>query len=147
MVMVDNLKQALQDCNTTCQELSTLLEQENNCLESTRDVKLVESNIKTKRGLTIQLEKFVNIIKVNFESMRTNQEFIKDLNIFKKLIEGYKTLAAKNAMLLRAAHTATSMILENIQKKTQRPAVKTYNAYGQVTEKQDSGPALINYSV
>lgn len=145
--MVDNLKQALQECNKTCKELSELLEHENICLQEKRNIKVVEDNVKTKKHLTIQLEKFVGVIKTNFDSIRTNAEMIRDLNVFKKLIEGYKSLVEKNAMLLRSAYTATSMILNSIQKQTQRPAAKTYNAYGQVQEKPDQGPSLVNYSV
>ena len=147
MVMVSNLKQALQECNQTCKDLSSLLEAENECLVDKKNIKMVEDNVKVKKHLTLELEKFVGVIKTNFESIRKNQEMIRDLNIFKKLIEGYKTLVAKNAMLLRSAYTATSMILESIQKQTQRPAVKTYNAYGQIQEKADRGPSLVNYSV
>ena len=145
--MADNLKQALLDCNLTCKQLTELLQAENDCLQARKDIKIIEENVKTKKHLTIQLEKFVGIIKVNFEAMRTQQEFIKDLKIFKSLMEGYKTLVAKNAMLLRSAYTATSMVLSSIQKQTQRPAAKTYNAYGQVQEKTDQGPSLVNYSV
>ena len=145
--MADNLKQALLDCNLTCKQLTELLQAENDCLQARKDIKIIEENVKTKKHLTIQLEKFVGIIKVNFEVMRTQQEFIKDLKIFKSLMEGYKTLVAKNAMLLRSAYTATSMVLSSIQKQTQRPAAKTYNAYGQVQEKTDQGPSLVNYSV
>jgi len=145
--MADSLKQALQECNETCKQLSTLLEEENTCLTEKRDIKIVETNVKTKKHLTLQLEKFVGIIKSNFETIRTNQEMIRDLKVFKSLIEGYKSLVERNAMLLRSAYTATSMILEKIQQKTQRPAVKTYNAYGQVQESVDKGPALVNYSV
>lgn len=142
------MKQTLLDCNQVCKQLSDLLEAENESLEVKRDIKAVESNMKTKKTLTLQLEKFVNVIKVNFETIRTQQEYIKDLNIFKKLIEGYKTLVEKNAMLLRSAYTATSIILDNIQQKTQAPAVKTYNAYGQVSEKTaPRNSSLINYSV
>ncbi|HAG53290.1 MAG TPA: hypothetical protein DCL21_05845 [Alphaproteobacteria bacterium] len=145
--MVDNLKQALLECNETCKQLSTLLEEENVYLTEKRNIKIVETNVKTKKHLTLQLEKFIGVIKTNFEVIRTNQEMIRDLNVFKKLIEGYKSLVEKNAMLLRSAYTATSMILETIQKKTQRPAVKTYNAYGHVQENVDRGPSLVNYSV
>lgn len=145
--MVNNLKQALQECNETCKELSTLLEEENSYLQEKKNIEIVESNVKVKRQLTIQLEKFVGVIKTNFELIRTNQDLVRDLNLFKRLIEGYKGLVEKNAMLLRSAYTATSMILESIQKKTQRPVVKTYNAYGQMQEKADKGPSLVNYSV
>tara|TARA_Y100001960_G_C14746117_1_gene865759 strand:- start:149 stop:586 length:438 start_codon:yes stop_codon:yes gene_type:complete len=145
--MADNLKQTLQECNTVCKELSSLLEQENVNLQEKRDVKAVENNIKNKRQLTLQLEKFVGVIKVNFETIRASADMVTDLNMFKNLIEVYKTLVAKNAMLLQAAHSATSMILGSIQKQTARPAVKTYNAYGYSQETPDRGPSLINYSV
>lgn len=145
--MADNLKQALLDCNTTCKQLTDLLQEENECLQARKDIKVIEENVKTKKHLTIQLEKFVGVIKVNFEMMRTQQEFIKDLKIFKSLMEVYKALVTKNAMLLRSAYTATSMVLSSLQKQTQKPAVKTYNAYGQMQEKADQGPSLVNYSV
>lgn len=145
--MESNLKQTLQSCNEVCKELSLLLEQENIALSVKRDVKSIENNLKPKRQMTLQLEKFIGIIKTNFESIRTNADMVRDLNIFKSLIESYKTLVAKNAMLLRAAHTATSMVIESIQKHTRRPAVNTYNAYGQSQKIEDKGPSLINYSV
>lgn len=145
--MEGNLKLALQECNQTCKELSTLLLQENEYLETKKNIQAVEANVKTKKHLTLQLEKFIGVIKVNFESIRQNQEMLKDLSIFKRLIEGYQQLVAKNAMLLKSAYRATSMILESIQKTSSRPAVKTYNAYGQVQEKTEKAPALINYSV
>lgn len=145
--MEGNLKQALQECNATCKELSVLLEHENECLETKKNIKQVEANVKTKKQLTLQLEKFIGVIKVNFESIRQNQEMLRDLGVFKRLIEGYQKLVAKNAMLLKSAYTATSMILNSIQKGTTRPAVKTYNAYGHVQERTEKAAALINYSV
>lgn len=145
--MESNLQNVLQECNLTCEELSTLLSQENENLSTKKNVKIIEGNVKTKRQLTLQLEKFIGVIRTNFDVIRTSQSMARDLKVFKRLIEGYKTLVEKNAMLLKAAHTATSMILDSIQKKTTRPAVKTYNAYGHVQEKVETGPALINYSV
>jgi hypothetical protein len=93
--MADNLKQALLECNNTCKQLTDLLQEENDCLQARKDIKIIEENVKTKKHLTIQLEKFVGVIKINFESMRTQQEFIKDLKIFKSLMEVYKTLVTK----------------------------------------------------
>lgn len=145
--MESNLKQTLQSCNEVCKELSSLLEQENIALEVKRDVKYIEDNLKPKRQMTLQLEKFIGVIKTNFESIRTSSEMLRDLNIFKSLIESYKALVAKNAMLLRAAHSATSMVIESIQKQTRRPTINTYNAYGQSQQVVDRGPSLINYSI
>lgn len=146
-VMADNLKQTLQECNSICKELSSLLEQENTNLQQKRNIQEIEKNLKNKRQLTLQLEKFVGVIKTNFETIRTNLDMVRDLKVFKSLMEGYKALVAKNAMLLQAAYSATTMILESIQKQTQRPAVKTYNSYGYSQVTPDKGPSLINYSV
>lgn len=144
--MENNLQQVLQECNQTCKNLSTLLENENKQLEA-RNVKAVEANLKEKRQLTNKLEKFIFVIKNNIEKIQSKQESLKELKVFKNLIGAYQKLLEKNARLLRAAYTATTTILSSIQKKTARPAVKTYNAYGQVQESVEPASSLVNYSV
>lgn len=142
----NNLKKIVQDCNHTCQALSDLLKYENEQLEA-RNIKAIEDSIKEKRKLTIKLEDFVNKIKNNFQKIQAQQEALKELKVFKKLIESYKELLARNTILLKAAQTATKTILSSIQKHTQKTTVKTYNAYGQVQTNTEKGPSLINYSV
>lgn len=145
--MENNLKQTLQECNTVCAELSLLLKEENESLQNKRDIKIIDANLKEKKQLTLKLEKCINIIKTNFEAIRTNAEMLKDLSVFKRLIDGYKQLVSKNMLLLRAAHSATSIILESIHKQTQKPAIKTYTANGYGKETIEKGPSLINYSI
>ena len=144
--MESNLKLAIKECNVTCKDLSNLLENENVEL-SKRNIKVVEKNIKEKRALTLKLEEFVNTIKTNITAIQQSAECMRDLNVFKRLIDGYKGLVERNAMLLKAAYTATSTILQSIQKKKNPVVVKTYNAYGQIQESSERAPSLLNYSV
>lgn len=144
--MADNLKQVLQECNQTCQDLSNILATENQYLES-RNIKAVEGSIKTKKQLTIKLEKFVNVIKNNIQIIQQQADALRELQVFKVLIGAYQKLLAKNTMLLKAAQTATKMILEGIQKQTKRITVQTYNAYGNVQQNVEQGQSIINYSV
>ncbi|MCP4354275.1 MAG: flagellar protein FlgN [Proteobacteria bacterium] len=144
--MADNFKQVLQDCNQTCKDLSDLLDNENQSLEA-RNINAVEKNIKAKKQLTIKLEKFVHVIKNNIQQIRSAQDSLRELNVFKKLIESYQKVLERNTMLLKAAYTATSTLLSGIQKKISKPTVKTYNAYGQMQEKTEAPTSLVNYSV
>jgi flagellar biosynthesis/type III secretory pathway chaperone len=129
-------KQSLREAAAVCQQLKSLVAEENDALES-RQIDRVEENIKQKTQLTLKLETLLNRAKAQKDLLKEDPHARNAAKHVQGEMESFQTLARQNMLLLKAAHQTRAdtlqMIRQALSEKNAR--VETYNAQGQVGTK------------
>lgn len=123
----------IQEAARICEELISLLEEENKCLE-TKDMARIEEISKEKDGLSTKLEEMLKSIKAwsttaSAEDKTTAKALATSL---KSRLEVMNKLAERNFILLEAGFAATQNFLNIVRRVIAKPKAQTYGSQGQV---------------
>jgi len=131
-------QQLIQEAARICEQLISLLEEENTCLEK-KEMARIEAIGQDKAALSHKLENLLNTIK---QWSLTASEAEK--TTAKKLAEALKarlatmnTLAEKNFVLLESKYVATTNFLNIIRKAISKPHANTYGSTGKETKEEN----------
>lgn len=139
-------QQLIQEAARICEELISLLEEENACLEN-KEMARIEDIGQEKAGLSNKLEGLLATIKTWSEGASDD-----DKTTAKTLAEALKgrlaamnKLAERNFVLLESKYVATTNFLDIVRKSISKPKAATYGNTGKATE--DENVSLVTKSV
>ncbi|MCP5405306.1 MAG: hypothetical protein H6922_03680 [Pseudomonadaceae bacterium] len=124
----------MMEARQACRDLMGLMVEENNGLtrNSTHEV---ETRLQLKKRLALRLEKLLADIKSQRADFRGNRE-VENLAVrLAEEIAVFQDIAAKNELMLRAAHRLRADVVAVIRDtiEASQPRVQTYNAHGAST--------------
>jgi len=139
-------QQLIQEAARICEELISLLEEENACLEK-KEMARIEDIGREKASLSNKLEGLLSTIKT-WSSTASDD----DKTTAKTLAEALKgrlaamnKLAERNFVLLESKYVATTNFLDIVRKSISKPKAATYGSTGKTTE--DENVSLVTKSV
>lgn len=128
----------IQEAARICEELISLLEEENKCLE-TKDMARIEAIGLEKDGLSTKLEEMLKSIKswsaTASESDKTTAKAL--ATSLKSRLEVMNKLAERNFILLEAGFTATQNFLNILRRVMAKPKAQTYGSQGTVEKEEN----------
>lgn len=121
----------MMEASQTCRDLMGLMLEENQGL-ARHSTAQSEARLLNKKRLALRLEKLLSDIKGHKDNFRGNRTVENVALRLSEEIEAFRTLAAQNEMMLRAAHKIRADMLVMIRDTIEaaQPRVTTYNAYG-----------------
>lgn len=137
----------VQETLNICNQLIGLLMDENESL-STKDVKAIEGNLKSKSKLVAKLEKRLSEIKAFREEIKADNSALHLLNDLQDALKEYSEHARKNLIRLQALHQSTANFLNMVRETvaSQRPQSNAYNKDGRVANQAPS-TTIINKNI
>lgn len=131
-------QQLIQEAARICEELISLLEEENTCLEK-KEMARIESIGQNKAALSNKLEGLLNTIKewstTASDSEKTTAKTLAEA--LKNRLAAMNTLAEKNFILLESKYVATTNFLNIVRKAVSKPQASTYGSTGKETKEEN----------
>ena len=128
----------IQDAARICEQLISLLEEENACLEN-KEMKRIESIGQEKAALSAKLERMLENIKSwSSSASEDEKQTAKSLaETLKSRLAAMNILAEKNFVLLESKYVATANFLDVVRKCISKPKASTYGSSGKTTEEEN----------
>ncbi len=132
----------LTEAKSTLTSIKGLVRGENAALQNTRNkqnLPLLEAALPEKKKLSLRLERLINALKQQRESIQSDAELKAAADAFQADMQAFQEDAIKNLNKLRAAHKLRAdfigMVKDTVMK---RDASQTYGASGSMSE--NTGP-------
>jgi hypothetical protein len=124
----------MMEASQTCRDLMGLMIEENAEL-SKHSLTESEARLALKKRLALRLEKLLADIKAHKGDWRGNTQAENVATMLAHEIEGFRKLAQKNEVMLRAAHALRADIVAVIRDtiEARQPRVTTYGSSGTVS--------------
>jgi flagellar biosynthesis/type III secretory pathway chaperone len=131
-----------------CQILSELLTIENKAIRN-REMSIIADNIKIKDKLTSKIMGLLSRLKEMRETIRKEGGLKQYLAQLQESFDAYKTLARKNALLLKSAHESTAVFLDTVRQvvEASRPKASTYGKDGAMASKKEEQASLVRKTI
>ncbi len=123
----------MMEARETCRELMGVLVQENADMANNHNTTQVEARLALKKRLALRLEKLLADIKAQKDAVRGNKQ-VENLALqLAEEIAAFQDIAAKNEVMLRAAHHIRADIVTIIRDtiEASQPRLQTYGKMGE----------------
>ena len=139
-------QQLIQEAARICEELISLLEEENTCIEN-KEMQRIESLAQEKGALSNKLETLLETIKTwstgASEADKTTAKTLAES--LKSRLAAMNKLAERNFILLESKYVATTNFLDIVRKAIAKPQASTYGNTGK--ENKEENVSLVTKSV